>query len=119
MKGKYWVMGNRKADAVVQIDVKEQEKQALLKQLAKRYIWWETPAEAVRYPMRVLAQVMNLGDYDDIQRMVEVFGDEALRDVIRHAEIGWLDERSWAYWHYRLGMAEPEQVPPLPTRKIG
>ncbi len=68
--------------------------------------------------MRVLAQVMNIGDYDDVQRMVEVFGEEALRDVLRHAEIGQLNARSWAYWHYRLRMAEPEQVPSLPIRKL-
>jgi hypothetical protein len=28
------------------------------------------------------------------------------------------DARSWHYWHYRLGLAEPDKVPPLPSRVI-
>jgi len=36
-----------------------------LKQFAAKYIWWKTPEEAVARPERVIAQVMNIGDYDD------------------------------------------------------
>ncbi len=32
-------------------------------------------------------------------------------------ETGQFNERSWAYWHYRLGLATLEQVPPMPVRK--
>jgi len=45
-------------------------------------------------------------------------GDNGLREVIAHAEIGQFDARSWAYWHYRLGLAKPGDVPPLPTRRL-
>ena len=95
-----------------------EEQWELLRHWAARYIWWKSPEEALRYPERVLAQVMNLGDYEDVQRMTQAFGDEALREVLRHAEAGQLNERSWAYWHYRLGLATPGHVPPLPVRRL-
>ena len=90
----------------------------LLAELAAKYLWWLTPGEAAAMPARVMAQVMNLGDYSDVQRLAEAVGDDHLRAVLVHADAGWFDERSWAYWHYRLGLAEPEQVPPLPQRQF-
>ena len=94
------------------------EQREPLRYWAARYIWWKPPEEALRYPERILAQVMNLGDYEDVQRMAQAFGDEVLREVLRHAEVGQLNERSWAYWHYRLGLATPGHVPPLPARRL-
>lgn len=91
---------------------------AILRRLAAKYVWWKTPEEAVEFPQRVIAQVMNIGDYDDLHRLAVQVGDEVLRDVIAHAEAGQFNERSWAYWHYRLGLAELGGVPPLPTRKF-
>ena len=88
-----------------------------LKPFAGKYIWWKTPDEAVEMPERVIAQVMNIGDWDDVMALMKRVGDDALRDVIAHAEIGWFNERSWHYWHYRLGLAkEVGQVPPMPKR---
>ncbi len=92
--------------------------QDALKRLAREYIWWKTPDEAVATPARVMAQVMNLGDYDDVQVLAHHVGDQCLRDVLEHAEIGLFNERSWAYWHYRLGLAAPGRVPPMPTRTL-
>lgn len=90
---------------------------ALLSRWAARYIWWKAPEEATHYPDRVIAQVMKIGDFDDVLELVASAGEERLREVVRHAEAGQFDERSWAYWHYRLGLAELEQVPALPTRR--
>lgn len=90
----------------------------LLKPFASRYIWWKTPEEAVAFPQRVIAQVMNIGDFEDMQAMAAQFGDEVLRDVIAHAEAGQFSPRSWTYWHYRLRLAEIDQVPPLPVRRF-
>jgi hypothetical protein len=92
--------------------------QKALKRLASKYIWWKTPDEAVAMPARVVAQVMNIGDYDDVQALAHQVGDDYLRDVLEHAEIGQFNERSWVYWHYRLGLAAPERVPPMPTRRL-
>jgi len=90
----------------------------VLKPLASKYIWWKTPEDAVVIPERVVAQVMDIGDYVDIQALVRLVGDDALREVLTHAEAGQFNERSWAYWHYRLGLASVDCVPPLPVRRF-
>jgi hypothetical protein len=89
-----------------------------LKQLASKYIWWKTPTEALEFPERVIAQVMNMGDYDDLHQLTVDVGDDVLRKVIADAEAGQFNERSWTYWHYRLGLAELDRVPPMPVRKF-
>ncbi len=37
-------------------------------------------------PQRVVAQVMNIGDYADVQTLASQLGDEAFRESLRHAE---------------------------------
>jgi hypothetical protein len=91
----------------------------LLKRLAGTYIWWKTADEALAVPAQIVAQVMNMGDYADVQALAAEAGDDVLKSVLVHADAGQLDERSWAYWHYRLGLAGVDQVPPLPSRKTG
>ena len=99
-----------------------QHKQAeLLKRWAARYIWWKAPDEALRHPDRVIAQVMDIGDYADVQALVETFGEESLRGVIARAEAGWFNPRSWTYWHYRLRLVALDAsapIPPLPRRRV-
>ena len=90
----------------------------ILWQLAAKYIWWKTPLEALRYPDRVIAQIMDIGDYDDVQKLVGQLSTEYLRQMLIRAEIGQFSPRSWAYWHYRLGLAAPLKVPPVPARRI-
>lgn len=89
-----------------------------LKPYARKYIWWKTPEDAVTMPQRVIAQVMNLGDIDDVFALAKLVGDDALREVLQHAEPGQFNDRSWTYWHYRLDLAEVDQVPPLPVRRF-
>jgi len=93
---------------------------ACLRSLAARYVWWKIPEEAMQFPSRVAAQVMNIGDWDDVVALVETSGEDYLRGVLKNAEAGQLDLRSWNYWHYRLGLADAENtpVPPMPARKI-
>ena len=69
-------------------------------------------------PERVIAQVMNIGDYSDVQILAAQAGEEVLREVLTHAEAGQFNERSWTYWHYRLDLADVDQVPTLPVRKF-
>ena len=45
-----------------------------LKGFAGIYIWWRTPDEAVAMPQRVVAQVMNIGDYDDVRVLAHQVG---------------------------------------------
>ncbi|MDR1064067.1 MAG: hypothetical protein LBL48_09105 [Azoarcus sp.] len=95
-----------------------QVSQEALKPLAGKYIWWKTPDEAVAMPERVIAQVMNIGDYTDVQLLAAQVGDEVLRDVLTNAEAGQFNERSWTYWHYRLGLSGVDCVPALPVRRF-
>lgn len=90
-----------------------------LRQFATRYIWWKTPDEAMAQPQRVIAQVMNIGDFDDARLLQLEAGPEVLTEVLRRAEAGQLNARSWHYWHYRLGLSEPGKVPPMPVRSFG
>jgi hypothetical protein len=89
-----------------------------LKPFAAKYVWWKTADDAVILPQRVIAQVMNIGDYGDVQRLAAEVGDAVLRDVLMHAEAGQFNARSWAYWHYRLGLCDLNRVPPLPVRRF-
>ncbi len=89
-----------------------------LKPYAAKYIWWKTPDEALQMPERIVAQVMNIGDYDDVQALANAVGDDYLRQVIANCEAGMFSEKSWAYWHYRLGLSKPGQVPAMPRRRI-
>ena len=86
--------------------------------LAAKYIWWKAPELAMEQPQRVAAQVMELGDWDDVIQLSESEGEEFLRDVLRHAQPGQLSERSWRYWHHRLGMAGSGEVAPPPQRRF-
>ncbi|MBI2605477.1 MAG: hypothetical protein HYW49_05285 [Deltaproteobacteria bacterium] len=89
-----------------------------LRDLAAKYIWWKDAEEAVSDPDRVIAQVMNIGDYDDVRMLSEKAGDDRLREVLASAQPGQFNERSWAYWHYRLGLARAGKVPKIPVRKF-
>lgn len=91
----------------------------LLRRLASKYVWWKSAEDLLRAPERIAVQVMNIGDYDDVQRLANAMGDDYLRAVLANAEPGQLNERSWTYWHYRLGLARPGKVPPLLMRKFG
>ena len=89
----------------------------LLEHLAKKYVWWQSPNESCVMIDRVVAQVMNIGDYDDVLALVDVLGEDKFREVLTHAEIGQFNARSWTYWHYRPGLANAGEVPALPSRK--
>ena len=89
-----------------------------LKQLANKYVWWKTPDEAVCMPERVIAQVMNISDYDDVRELSRQVGDDVLRKVLQQAQVGQFSKRSWAYWNYRLGLASVDHVPAMPVRRF-
>ena len=96
-----------------------QQDAAQLRDVAARYIWWESPEEALRRPVRVLAQVMDKGDFQDIVRILSLIGPAPFREAITEAEPGWFGPQAWHYWHYRLGFIPAgEVVPDLPQRSF-
>jgi hypothetical protein len=79
---------------------------------------WLSPAELEARPELPITQTMELGVYEDQRRLEEALGRERLAQALRRAEAGRFSERSWTYWHYRLGLARPGRVPPLPQRRL-
>ena len=92
-------------------EMNESQKEFLV-HVARRYIWWETANDAMAYPQKILAQVMNIGVWDDICKLVELFHEKELIKVLDTALIGQFNERSWQFWHNRF----TDRVPPMPKR---
>ena len=92
----------------------------LLEGLARRYIWWKDPRKVARdQPLRVLAQVMEMGTWEDVRRVEKTLPPESLAKVLWEGEPGWFQPRSWAFWHYRLGLTPTSEEPsPPPARRF-
>ena len=90
----------------------------LLRAMARKYVWWLPPGEALERPGLVVTQVMEMGDYDDVLRVEAALGRGALAEALRRAEPGRLSARSWTYWHHRLGLARSGRIPPPPKRSL-
>lgn len=89
-----------------------------LTRLAGAHVWWKTAAEVLADPQQLVPRVMECGDWDDVMLLENTFGDRLFRRAIEEAEAGQFSARSWHFWHYRLALAEVEQVPPMPARWI-
>lgn len=70
---------------------------------------------AYQHPKVFLANVMNLGTWNDIQALRRLVGDGALREILRQAPVGYFGYRSWDYWHVKFDMLP---IPPLPQRQF-
>jgi len=86
-----------------------------MRELAAKLIWWKGPDEALADERRFLAQAMTLGNWEEMEFVRSVYGDDALRAVLTDAPPGVFDQRSWNYWHLMFGEAT---VPPLPRRRL-
>ena len=89
-----------------------------LRRLARKYIWWKQPDEVLQNPDRIIVQIMNIGDYDDVLALLAEAGEPAFRQVLQRAGPGQLTPRSWNYWHVRLGLVRPGEAPPQPVRRF-
>ena len=88
---------------------------AALEAVAQRLFWWQSPSEAFADLRRFAAQVMSLGNWEDVQVTRRELGEECLREALRRPPPGVFDARSWCYWHAVL---EIRPVPPLPQRSL-
>jgi hypothetical protein len=87
----------------------------LLASLASRYIWWRDAAPPS--DDRIIAQVMNLGTYEDVRRLEEAFGPEELRAVMLRAQPGWIAGKSWNFWRARLRRRGVDAIPQAPPQR--
>ena len=90
------------------------EQKIFLDYASRRYIWWGEVNGLSVSPQKTIAQVMNIGTWDDLCRLAELFSPSELLDVLDKAEIGQFNERSWHFWHNRLN----GRIPPMPESKL-
>lgn len=95
--------------------MKRLESSPSLEKLARRYVWWETPEWAYTHSNVFLANVMNLGSWDDLQNLRKIVGDTQLKQVLLNPPPGYFSYRSWDYWHVKFNLLP---IPPLPKRKL-
>jgi hypothetical protein len=111
-------------DIYVQMNVqkimeKNNSKDMHLKYLARKYIWWKTPDQAISDWHHSLAQIMTLGTIEDCGWIMQNLGENELKRVLLHPPIGVFSPRSWHFWDYKLGLADEEaDIPPLPQRSF-
>jgi transcriptional regulator with XRE-family HTH domain len=91
--------------------------QEFLLRMARSYIWWQTPEASIKDPLRVIAQVMDIGTLEDIQEAADVIGKRRMAEVLNLARPGWFHPKSWAFCNIALGRASSGRVPPIPARK--
>lgn len=102
------------------MDNQEIDSLDLLKQMAKTYIWWKTPDEAIKYPNRIIAQVMDIGDWYDVEKLIAAVGKQRFIEVLQTAEIGQFSPKSWNFWHLQLKLVVygVTPVPDMPIRRV-
>ena len=85
---------------------------------ARKYIWWQPAETSVASTHRVIAQVMNIGTFEDVQTLLRQLGEAEFKQALSEARPGEYSERSWHYWHLVLGVSEPGAIPPMPIRQF-
>lgn len=83
-----------------------------------KYIWWQEGAETLQSPERLVAQIMNMGTVNDVAKLENLFSKNELLEILKTAHPGHFNERSWFFWHYRLGYNSYDDVPALPKRSF-
>jgi hypothetical protein len=90
------------------------DRERAISALAGKYLWWPAFSPGGHGPLRQVAQVMNLGTYDDIRGLEGILTPTELADVMRRAQPGWFDARSWSLWRGRLNAAGEGVIPENP-----
>ncbi len=55
---------------------------------------------------------MDLGVWDDLVTLEQVFGRYRLAVILKASGAGSMREKSWWFWHFRLGLADVDRKPP-------
>jgi hypothetical protein len=83
--------------------------------LARRIVWFESPADALADPIRFMAYVMTYATPADLSVVRRYTSDEDFLEALHNAPAGIIDPRSWAYWNAKMGRYP---APPLPVRNL-
>ena len=84
--------------------------------LARRLVWFDTPADALVDPVRFMAYVLASATAEDLTIVRRYVSDEGFVEALDKAPPGIIDPRSWAYWNSRFGRYP---APPMPRRQLG
>jgi hypothetical protein len=84
--------------------------------IARRVVWFESPAEALADPIRFMAYAMASATHADMTVLRRYVSDDDFRLALDQAPPGIIDARSWAFWNSKLGRYP---APPLPARRLG
>lgn len=95
------------------------EQITFLNRMAEKYLWWKREDDRSFNPKRIMVQVMTMGTWEDMVALERIMDFEKLKDALKETPSGVMNERSWHFWHYRLGLVEVDgDVPPMPRRQI-
>lgn len=86
-----------------------------LEKVAKRVVWFKTPADTLKDVKLFLAHLMTYGTLSDIGTALKYFSEDDFKAALDDPPPGVFDRRSWVYWNVRYRRAP---VPPLPVRHI-
>jgi hypothetical protein len=89
----------------------------VIAEFGRKYLWWDPVNGQPHSEDRIIAQTMNLGTYDDILLLEQTVGQSRLVQVMRHAEPGWISDRSWEFWRGRLAYATGATIPDSAPRR--
>lgn len=93
------------------------DREAAVSALARMYLWWEAVNPSGHTAARKVAQIMHLGTYEDIRRLETILTTDELSTVMRLAQPGWFDARSWGFWRGRLEHDGQRNIPSAPPRR--
>ncbi len=77
----------------------------------RKYLWWKPAGAQTHSDDRIIAQTMNFGTCDDILLLEQTVGSARLVEIMRHAEPGWINDRSREFWRGRLSFATGAAIP--------
>ena len=81
--------------------------------IARRIVWFESPAGALADPVRFMAYAFARATHEDMKALRAYLTDADLMEALDAAPPGVIDPRSWAYWNLKLGRTP---APPMPRR---
>jgi hypothetical protein len=79
--------------------------------LARRIIWFESPAEALAHPIRFIAHAFEHATHEDMTILRRHVSEAELRLALAAAPPGIIGARSWHYWHAVYGEFPPPAMP--------
>ena len=76
-----------------------------LHHLARKYVWWKSPGEAIGDKNHFIAQVMTYGVMEDCFWLLKHLGEADFITALRNPPIGVFNGRSWHFRRKNSGLS--------------